>query len=105
MAAAEEARIRENDMALVAALDTDGNGQISLSEIMGLCKSTGIGKAEMRRKFREKDHGNANELNFHKVREILQELRSESKRKKEREDNVNRIATSMSFKSVRVCDA
>lgn len=77
--AASEAKIREGDMALIASLDTDGNGSISISEFMGLCKLTGLGKAHMRRKFREKDCGNAGELNQHQMREILEELRSDSK--------------------------
>ena len=77
--AASEAKTREGDLALIESLDADGNGSISISEFMGLCKLTGLGKAHMRRKFREKDYGNAGELNQHQMREILEELRSDSK--------------------------
>ncbi|MBT7301484.1 MAG: hypothetical protein HN849_18315, partial [Victivallales bacterium] len=54
--AASEAKTREGDLALIESLDADGNGSISISEFMGLCKLTGLGKAHMRRKFREKDY-------------------------------------------------
>ena len=43
---------------LFALFDEDGNGKISIGEFCELSKASGLSKAQMRAKFREKDLGN-----------------------------------------------
>ena len=55
--------------------DADGNGMISLTEIMGLTGTVGLSKALLRARFRAKDMGNTGELSPAQAVEVLQELR------------------------------
>ena len=74
-----DARVRASDNKLIEKLDADGNGLISLQEFMELSKITGLSKASMRARFRDKDFGNAGELNREQMVEVLEELRYEAK--------------------------
>ena len=80
-AAHDYERMKTMDDALIAALDTDGDDSISLSEFCQLSKRTGLSKAQMRARFRDKDFGNAGVLNVEQMREVLQELREENRLK------------------------
>lgn len=78
-AAAAEIRLAKADAALIDALDVDGNGRISLAEFCEMSTVTGLSRATMRARFRDKDLGNAGELSVEVMRELLAELRQESK--------------------------
>ena len=69
--------MKEADAALICALDTDGNGKISLAEFVELSTVTGLGRFNMRARFRDKDLGNSGELTIEQMREVLQELRDD----------------------------
>ena len=74
-------KMRSADDALIAALDANGDDAISLTEFCQLSKRTGLSKAQMRARFRDKDYGNAGVLNVEQMREVLQELREENRLK------------------------
>jgi Ca2+-binding EF-hand superfamily protein len=76
----ESVKQRERDKALIAALDTDGNGSISVEEFCELSKSTGISRVQLRAHFREKDHYKTGQLDQAQMREVLEELRVEQKK-------------------------
>jgi len=82
--AASEEQMRVSDEALVAALDRDGDGSISISEFLQLSKVTGLSKAQMRARFREKDYGNSGSLNMQQMREALFDLRADGARRTRR---------------------
>ena len=67
--AAMEDKIRERDEALVNAIDADGDNRISLGEFMELHKSTGLSKAQMRQRFRDKDFGNSGNLTMQQMKD------------------------------------
>ena len=88
-----DARVRASDNKLIEKLDADGNGLISLQEFMELSKITGLSKASMRARFRDKDFGNAGELNREQMVEVLEELRYEAKlRGAKKDDQVDLVA-------------
>ena len=89
--AQEKVRTREADIALIEALDEDGNGKISIREFCELSKASGLSKAQMRAKFREKDLGNSGELTKEQTGELLQEMREEIVRQKEKEAQAQAI--------------
>jgi len=86
-AAAAEAKMHEADSALIKEIDTDGSNSISLSEFVELSKRTGLSKAQMRQRFRDKDFGNSGSLTLGQMREVLQELRAEAKLRMTRRGN------------------
>ena len=76
---AMEEKTRQNDEALINALDVDGDQRISITEFVELSKSTGLSKVQMRERFRDKDFGNTGFLTMVQMKEVLNEMRCEGK--------------------------
>lgn len=87
--ASMDQRTRDADAALVQQLDTDGNGSISIAEFCALSKRTGLSKAQMRARFRERDWGNSGVLQFDQVREVLHELRQEQRLRSNKQETLD----------------
>ena len=87
--ATQEARTREADAALIQQLDADGSNSISITEFCELSKRTGLSKAQMRARFRDKDFGNAGVLSVEQMREVLQEMRAEQRLRSNKNDNLD----------------
>ena len=77
---AQRLSTRESDAALIAKLDTDGNGTISVAEFCELGKHTGLSPAKMRQKFREVDLGNTGELTAAQMHDVFHSLRDDMAR-------------------------
>jgi len=80
---AQRLSTRESDAALIAKLDTDGNGTISVAEFCELGKHTGLSPAKMRQKFREVDLGNTGELTAAQMHDVFHSLRDDMARHQE----------------------
>ena len=78
-AAAQAEKTRRKDEELVAALDVDSSGTISVNEFVELSRSTGLTKVQLRARFRDKDYDNTGTLNMNQMMDVLHELREERK--------------------------
>ena len=78
-AAAQAEKTRRKDEELVAALDVDSSGTISVNEFVELSRRTGLTKVQLRARFRDKDYDNTGTLNMNQMVDVLHELREERK--------------------------
>ena len=88
--------------ALIASLDSDGDGTVSLHEFVELSRVTGLSKSTMRQRFREHDHGESGLLTSEQMFEVLRCLREEVMRRRER---ANRDGGGVGATSVPLLDA
>ena len=76
---AADNREKQKDADLIADLDVDGDGKITLQELSALSGNLGFSKVQLRGNFRRKDVANAGYLDVDQMHDVLTELRKEAK--------------------------